>query len=69
MANYISTENDRFQPMNANFGILPSLPERIKDKKIKYQKMAERSLRKLERQASNISGNCWHNCNFVVKYK
>ena len=58
LANYISTENDRFQPMNANFGILPSLPERIKDKKIKYQKMAERSLRKLERQASNISGNC-----------
>ena len=30
--------------MNANFGILPELPERIKDKKIKYEKLANRSL-------------------------
>ena len=44
LAKYISTPNDKFQPMNANFGILPSLDEKIKDKKLKYQKMAERSL-------------------------
>ena len=44
LAKYISTENDRFQPMNANFGIVPELAEKIKDKKLKYQKMAERSL-------------------------
>ena len=44
LARYISTENDRFQPMNANFGIVPELDEKIKDKKLKYQKMAERSL-------------------------
>jgi len=44
LAKYISTENDRFQPMNANFGIVPELDEKIKDKKLKYQKMAERSL-------------------------
>ena len=44
LAKYISTENDRFQPMNANFGIVPELDEKIKDKKFKYQKMAERSL-------------------------
>ncbi len=44
LAKYISTENDRFQPMNANFGIVPELNEKIKDKKLKYQKMAERSL-------------------------
>ena len=48
LADYISTENDKFQPMNANFGILPSLSEKIKDKKIKYQKMAERALEMLE---------------------
>ena len=44
LAEYISTENDKFQPMNANFGILPKLDENIKDKKLKYQKMADRSL-------------------------
>ena len=44
LTKYISTENDRFQPMNANFGIVPELNEKIKDKKLKYQKMAERSL-------------------------
>ena len=45
LAKYISTPNENFQPMNANFGILPDLEkERIKDKKLKYQKFAERSL-------------------------
>ena len=48
LADYISTENDKFQPMNANFGILPKLEENIKDKKLKYQKMADRSLEKIE---------------------
>ena len=45
LSKYISTPNDKFQPMNANFGILPSLDEKIKDKKLKYQKLAERALR------------------------
>ena len=45
LAKYISTPNEKFQPMNANFGILPELEERkIKDKKERYQKLAERSL-------------------------
>ena len=48
LANYISTENSRFQPMNANFGILPELPEKIKDKKMRCQKMADRSLWKIK---------------------
>lgn len=30
--------------MNANFGIIPKLNEEIKDKKIKYEKLAKRSL-------------------------
>ena len=45
LSKYISTPNDKFQPMNANFGILPPLDEKIKDKKLKYQKLAERALR------------------------
>ena len=44
LSKYISSENDKFQPMNANFGIVPPLEERIKDKKLKYQTMADRSL-------------------------
>ena len=45
LANYISlAENKNFQPMNANFGILPVLSDKIKDKKERYKKMAERSL-------------------------
>ena len=45
LAKYISTPNNKFQPMNANFGILPELEgKKIKDKKERYQKIAERSL-------------------------
>lgn len=45
LAKYISTENDKFQPMNANFGILPELEgKKIRDKKERYMKLAERSL-------------------------
>ena len=44
LAKYISTPNKNFQPMNANFGILPELEEKIRDKKMRYSKLAERSL-------------------------
>ena len=45
LAKYISTPNEKFQPMNANFGILPELEgKKIKDKKERYMKLAERSL-------------------------
>lgn len=45
LAKYISTSNDKFQPMNANFGILPELEgKRIKDKKERYMQFAKRSL-------------------------
>ena len=44
LAKYISTENDRFQPMNANFGILPGLDEKIRDKKLRYGKLADRAI-------------------------
>ncbi len=47
LADYISTENLNFQPMNANFGILPPLEQKIKDKQERYAKMAERSLTKI----------------------
>lgn len=49
LAAYISDiyNKDNFQPMGSNMGILPELPERIKDKKKKYQMYADRALEKL----------------------
>ena len=44
LAKYISYEREDFQPMNANFGILEPLDEKIRDKKLRYQKMSERAL-------------------------
>ncbi len=44
LAKYISTPNKKFQPMNANFGILPQLDEKIREKKLRYEKLADRSL-------------------------
>ena len=48
LSQYVSTENKDYQPMNANFGIVPPLKKNIKDKKEKYAVYANRSLNKLE---------------------
>lgn len=45
LAKYISTENKKFQPMNANFGILPELDKKIRDKKERYGRLADISLK------------------------
>ncbi|MDY6367922.1 MAG: methylenetetrahydrofolate--tRNA-(uracil(54)-C(5))-methyltransferase (FADH(2)-oxidizing) TrmFO [Clostridia bacterium] len=45
---YITTPNKDFQPMNANFGILPPLGRIIKDKSERKRAMAERSLKDTE---------------------
>lgn len=49
LTDYISTPNEKFQPMNANFGILPKLPERIRDKQERYKKLSERSIETMRR--------------------
>ena len=38
-----------FQPMNANFGLVPELVVRVKDKRIKKEKLAERALADMAR--------------------
>lgn len=47
---YISDETVRdFQPMGANFGILPPIEPKIRDKKQRYAAFSKRALRALER--------------------
>ena len=53
LTNYISTDNEKFQPMNANFGILPELEDKIKDKWKRYEKLSEIALQKLEETFTN----------------
>ncbi len=51
LARYISDENVKnFQPMGASFGLLPPLGEKIRDKKLRYETLSERSLNQLKIQ-------------------
>lgn len=45
---YITEEKKNFQPMGANFGVIRSLSERIKDKKEKYNKISQIALEYLD---------------------
>ncbi len=55
LARYItSTGSKTFQPMNINFGLLPELPQRIKNKKMKNEQYAERALNTIQNFVKNI---------------
>ena len=43
------TPTEKFQPMPANFGLLPELPNRIRDKRARYGAYRDRALSDLER--------------------
>ncbi|MDK6822769.1 methylenetetrahydrofolate--tRNA-(uracil(54)-C(5))-methyltransferase (FADH(2)-oxidizing) TrmFO [Lacticaseibacillus paracasei] len=48
MAHYIThTSAHHFQPMNANFGIMPALTVRVRNKKERNQQLADRALKDL----------------------
>ncbi|HXT18483.1 MAG TPA: methylenetetrahydrofolate--tRNA-(uracil(54)-C(5))-methyltransferase (FADH(2)-oxidizing) TrmFO [Gemmatimonadaceae bacterium] len=44
-----------FQPMNANFGLVEELGERVKDKRIKREKIAERALAEMQSFAGQVA--------------
>ncbi len=57
LSHYISEYAGKdFQPMGANFGVLPPLPEKIRDKQQRYAALAERALEELQNrmQANEI---------------
>lgn len=54
LAGYISDESVAdFQPMGANFGVLPPIEPKIRDKKERYAALAQRSLAEIERILSD----------------
>lgn len=53
---YISDESvTNFQPMGANFGVLPPLENKIRDKKERYAALAQRALKDLEKCLSEYN--------------
>lgn len=49
LSKHISTENKEYSPMNANFGIIEPLKENIKDKKLKYEKLANVAINEINK--------------------
>jgi methylenetetrahydrofolate--tRNA-(uracil-5-)-methyltransferase len=52
LCRYVTTPQKEFQPMKANYGLLPPLASRVRKKRERHQKMSERALRDLERYLS-----------------
>ena len=50
LIHYVSAADTQdFQPMGCNMGLLPPLPERIRDKAVRYETIARRGLEDLDR--------------------
>lgn len=57
LCHYVThAEPDHFQPMKANFGILPELPQRVKNKRDRYTMYAERALADMEISIQQLTG-------------
>lgn len=52
---YITEEKKNFQPMGPNFGIIRSLEERVRDKKLKYNMISEIALKYLQEELKEKS--------------
>ena len=55
LALHVTTPTGDFQPMNANFGILRPLDERVRGKRSRYEKLAGRSLETLKTVITNYA--------------
>ena len=59
LAAYISTENPNFQPMGANFGILPPLDEPPRGKRERYEALSRRALADLEKTLNHVTDDVY----------
>ena len=58
LSNYVSAgSQNEFQPMGANFGILPPLESHIKDKKARYEALANRAIKILKESCGIYENN------------
>ena len=48
LQSFITTDNGKFEPMNANYGIIVPLDEKIRDKSEKKKRIGLRSLQKIK---------------------
>ena len=54
LSHYVSRFNRNFQPMNATFGLMPPLKERIRDKKQRYERVSALALERVKQIAAEI---------------
>ncbi len=55
LSRYISDETVKnFQPMGANFGVLPPLEEKIRDKQERYMQLAQRGMESLKNASKDL---------------
>jgi methylenetetrahydrofolate--tRNA-(uracil-5-)-methyltransferase len=55
LLHYVHTADARhFQPMNANFGLLPPLPEPVRDKRARHRRLADRAVAAMRTFAREI---------------
>ena len=58
LSRYVSVGGqNEFQPMGANFGILPALETHVKDKKARYEAFANRSIKILRESCGSYENN------------
>ena len=58
LANHVGNSvSKNFQPMGANFGILPPIVPHIRDKKLRYKALSDRSINILKERSDLINEN------------
>ena len=55
LSRYISAPNGDFQPMNANYGLLPPLGTEIRDKRMRKEAYASRSLEDIRKYTESMA--------------
>jgi len=62
----LSNQKNKFQPMPPSFGLVPELPEKIKDKRLRYKAYQERSTKALNRFKTRLDP-CFEKDHLLMK--